>query len=222
SASSGRRRSSPARTGRRCRWSSSACWGGRVPRTTGWRSRPPSCWRCSPPRSWGSPSGCAAWAASGRGSCEDHEREESPVLSIERVSVGYGGPRPAVDDVSLEVATGEVVALLGPSGCGKSSLLRAVAGLEPLLAGAVRCGGDRSRVAEQRVLVGLAGYERRPVRALSGGEQQRVALARALAPQPRLLLLDEPLSALDRRLREHLAVEVADILRATGTTALYV
>lgn len=186
------------------------------------------------------------------------------MLSIEGVSVGYGGPRPAVDDVSLEVATGEVVALLGPSGCGKSSLLRAVAGLEPLLAGAVRWDGedladvpvhrrgfglmfqegqlfehrdvagnvafglemtgrrDRSRVAELLDLVGLAGYERRPVRTLSGGEQQRVALARALAPQPRLLLLDEPLSALDRRLREHLAVEVADILRATGTTALYV
>lgn len=188
------------------------------------------------------------------------------MLQIDQVSVRYGEAT-AVRDVSIDVADGEVVALLGPSGCGKSSLLRAVAGLEPLAAGAVRWQGrdlddvpvhrrgfglmfqegqlfahrdvagnvafglqmargrgtDRgARVRELLELVGLAGYSGRAVASLSGGEQQRVALARALAPEPRLLLLDEPLSALDRGLRERLAVEIAEILRRTGTTALYV
>lgn len=80
----------------------------------------------------------------------------------------------------------------------------------------------RERVAELLDLVGLPGYERRPVATLSGGERQRVALARSLAPRPRLLLLDEPLSALDRSLRERLAEDLRHVLVATGTTALLV
>jgi ABC-type Fe3+/spermidine/putrescine transport system ATPase subunit len=79
-----------------------------------------------------------------------------------------------------------------------------------------------ARVAEALELVGLAGFEHRDVNQLSGGERQRVALARSLAPRPRLLMLDEPLGALDRALREHLMDELPTILRRAGVTAIYV
>ena len=185
-------------------------------------------------------------------------------LAIRDAVVRYG-PTVAVDGVCLDVAPGEVVALLGASGSGKSSLLRAVAGLEPLAAGSVswdgadltglpvhrrgfammfqdgqlfphltvagnvgyalagRERGERDRrVAELLDLVGLDGYGPRPVTALSGGQAQRVALARSLAAEPRLLMLDEPLSALDTGLREHLLGVLDTTLQATGTPALYV
>ncbi|SNU01850.1 ABC transporter [Ruaniaceae bacterium KH17] len=191
------------------------------------------------------------------------------MLQVSDVTVLYpAGPgewNTAVDGVSLEIATGEIVALLGPSGCGKSSLLRAVAGLEPLSSGDVLWDGEsvarepvhkrgfglmfqdgqlfvhqdvagnvgyglfrqpraerERRVAEMLTLVGLAGYGERRVDTLSGGERQRVALARSLAPAPRMMMLDEPLSSLDRALREHLVVEMRQILRDADATALYV
>jgi thiamine transport system ATP-binding protein len=186
------------------------------------------------------------------------------MLALNDVSVSYDG-RPAVVDVSLDLADGQVLAVLGPSGCGKSTLLRAVAGLEPLTGGAVSWDGADvtgvpthkrgfalmfqdgqlfahltvarnvgyalrlrrvadvgSRVDELLALVGLDGYADRLPATLSGGERQRVALARSLAVEPRLLLLDEPLSALDAGLRGRLAGELRGILRAAGTTALMV
>jgi thiamine transport system ATP-binding protein len=85
-----------------------------------------------------------------------------------------------------------------------------------------RARGAAARVRELLALVGLEGYDDRLPATLSGGERQRVALARALAVQPRLLLLDEPLSALDAGLRERLAADLRDILREAGTTALMV
>ena len=85
----------------------------------------------------------------------------------------------------------------------------------------VRSDIDR-RVTETLELVNLAGFRDRQVTDLSGGEQQRVALARALAPNPRLLMFDEPLSALDRSLREQLMDDLRHILHKSGVAAVYV
>lgn len=81
---------------------------------------------------------------------------------------------------------------------------------------------QRRRSADALELVGLQGFEQRDVAMLSGGERQRVALARSLAPNPRLLMLDEPMGSLDAALRERLVVELRDIIKRVGLTAIYV
>jgi ABC-type Fe3+/spermidine/putrescine transport system ATPase subunit len=80
----------------------------------------------------------------------------------------------------------------------------------------------RTRIQEVLALVGLEGFDHRDVSQLSGGERQRVALARSLAPHPRLLMLDEPLGALDRALRERLMDELPQILHRAGVTVITV
>ena len=169
-------------------------------------------------------------------------------IRVECVSKHFGEFK-AVDDVSLDVETGSLVALLGPSGSGKSTLLRLIAGLEGSDTGRIWITGEEAtersvqdrqvgfvfqhfalfkhrtvrqnvafglelrrwkrdaikrRVDELLDLVQLKGYGNRFPSQLSGGQRQRVALARALAVQPRVLLLDEPFSALDAKVRKEL------------------
>ena len=81
---------------------------------------------------------------------------------------------------------------------------------------------DNSRVTELLSLIRMSGYADRKPETLSGGEAQRVALARALAPQPRMLLLDEPFGALDTDLRRSLTIEVRELLKSTHTPAIHV
>jgi thiamine transport system ATP-binding protein len=190
----------------------------------------------------------------------------TPALRVEGVTVAFEQTL-ALDEVSFELAPGEVLAVIGPSGSGKSTLMRAIAGLEPLTRGRILAGGRslhgvptnqrdlglmfqdhalfphldvagnvgfgmkmqgrsgaerRDRVGALLELVGLGGFERRAVHQLSGGEAQRVALARALAPEPALLMLDEPFGSLDRLLREELTAEVRRLLVELGQTALHV
>ena len=188
-------------------------------------------------------------------------------LLFDNVSYNYPGSTHGLHDVSLDVRTGELVAVIGPSGSGKSTLLKLVAGLETGHTGRIVLGGDdmsrtpvhqrhigmvfqsyalfphlsvldnvayglklrkvdtaprRQRAQELLDIVGLGDHAQRAVAQLSGGQQQRVALARALAIDPRALLLDEPLSALDASVRGHLRDQIRSIQQRFNATTLLV
>ena len=166
-----------------------------------------------------------------------------------------------VGPITLDIARGEILALLGPSGSGKTTMLRLLAGFETADGGRIAVanedvtavtparrrfgmvfqhyalfphldvgenvgfglqGKETLKISEALALVDLAGYERRKVHELSGGQQQRVALARALAPEPRVLLLDEPLSNLDPALRERTRHELREVIKRVGITTVFV
>ena len=188
-------------------------------------------------------------------------------VSLRGLTRVFGGTVRALDDMTLDIAPGELVALLGPSGCGKTTALRIVAGFEFADYGEVLVDGKdvsgvpaakrdmgmvfqsyslfpnmsaldnvafglrmrkvasaarRKKAAELLDMVGLADRSSQYPHQLSGGQQQRVALARALAIEPRVLLLDEPLSALDARVRLQLREQIRNLQQRLGTTTLFV
>jgi iron(III) transport system ATP-binding protein len=190
------------------------------------------------------------------------------LLELKHVSQSYAA-RKVLRDLSFVLNAGDIGCLLGPSGCGKTTVLRAIAGFEPITGGEIVLNGERvsapglivpaekrrigmvfqdyalfphlnvaanvgfglhgqsrternKRVEELLQTVGLEGSDQAYPHELSGGQQQRVALARALAPCPNLLLMDEPFSNLDVELRERLSLEVRDIIKQQGATAIIV
>src|SRR3954447_10712595 len=187
-------------------------------------------------------------------------------LQIQDVVKDFGGYK-AVNHVNLDIAKGEIFALLGSSGCGKTTLLRMLAGFETPTSGRIILNGQdlaglapydrplnmmfqsyalfphltvwdniafglrRDGMAKDKIaerveamlkLVQLGKFAKRKPHQLSGGQQQRVALARSLAKRPQLMLLDEPLGALDKKLREETQFELANIIHDVGVTCVLV
>jgi len=187
-------------------------------------------------------------------------------VALHAIAKSYDG-RPVIRNLSLDVASGEFLAIVGPSGSGKTTLMRIVGGFEAPESGRVEIAGEDvtdlpaerrnvstvfqsyalfphlsvldnvgfgprmrglSRAEQYRKandlleLVQLADAGKRMPHELSGGMQQRVALARALANDPAVLLLDEPLGALDRKLREEMQRELRRVQGVLGATFIYV
>ena len=192
----------------------------------------------------------------------------SAYVQLVNLSKQFGKVR-ALAGLNVDIAEGELVALLGPSGCGKTTALRALAGLQDLDEGQIIVDGKditfkapnkrnmgmvfqayslfphmtarenveyglrmkahrtpsaerTKRSGELLELVGLSTHANHYPHQMSGGQQQRVALARALAIQPKVLLLDEPLSALDAKVRTQLREEIRRIQLEVGTTTVFV
>ncbi|MCG1054926.1 ABC transporter ATP-binding protein [Mycetohabitans sp. B5] len=188
-------------------------------------------------------------------------------LVLDRVSYQYPGTGHGLTDISFEVETGEMVAVIGASGSGKSTLLKVISGLISEASGSITLDGENlagkpvhkrnigmvfqnyalfphlnvienvayglalkkiplknrlAKAAELLETVGLGNFATRPVSNLSGGQQQRVALARALAIDPKALLLDEPLAALDVGIRGYLRDQIRSIQKKFNATTILV
>jgi len=175
--------------------------------------------------------------------------------------------KPALDQLNLEIESGQLNALLGPSGCGKTTAMKMIAGILQPTSGDILFDGEsvlgipaerrgavmvfqnyllfpymsvgdnvgfglkmarmnkaviKKKVLEMLELVQLPGLENRKPSQLSGGQQQRIALARALIVEPKILLLDEPLSNLDAHLRDEMRELIRDIQRSMGITTVFV
>jgi len=201
---------------------------------------------------------------------------EAPVVRLQHVGKVFdanGQAFQALDEVSFDIARGEMVAIMGPSGSGKSTLMNIIGLLDVPTSGSYLLDGedvselDRTRQAQVRnarigfvfqnfnllprmtalanvalpLVYGRVSAREREERAraalaavgldtkaaslpnqLSGGQKQRVALARAIVFRPRLILMDEPLSALDKQLREHMQIEIRALHETLGATSIYV
>ena len=188
------------------------------------------------------------------------------IIRIQNISKHFGDVV-AVDDISIDIASGEFFSLLGPSGCGKTTLLRMLAGFESPTSGEIFIDGQamseipphhrptnmvfqnyaifphldvrgniayglrkdklgkveqNRRVDEALEMVKLPGFGDRHSNEISGGQRQRVALARALIKRPKVLLLDEPLGALDKKLREEMQLELRALQETVGITFIFV
>jgi putative spermidine/putrescine transport system ATP-binding protein len=139
-------------------------------------------------------------------------------LKIRDVRKTYG-PVVALTDADVDMREGEFLTLLGPSGSGKSTLLWAIAGLNDPDSGEIWIDGKLVKVLETVELPHVA--DRLP-RELSGGQQQRIALARCFVYAPSIILMDEPLGALDKKLRDHLQREIKHLHEKLGITVMYV
>ena len=188
------------------------------------------------------------------------------LLEIRNLSKNFGSVA-ALNNISLDIKTNEMFALLGPSGCGKTTLLRIIAGFEypdsgqvlmnqsDLLAiptrtrpvnlmfqsyalfphmdvfsnisyGLTNTSLSKEEISNQTFeiieKIGLQDHVKKKPNQLSGGQQQRVALARAIARKPKILLLDEPLSALDKKIRQEMQIELKRIQHEFGITFIIV
>nr|WP_303626433.1 ABC transporter ATP-binding protein [Roseovarius sp. M141] len=187
-------------------------------------------------------------------------------ITVRGVTKTYGRIH-ALNDVSLDVKSGEFLTLLGPSGSGKTTLLMVLAGFTRPDRGSLKFGEDemirtaphlrgvgmvfqnyalfphmtvagnvgyplrlrrtpkseaKDRIERALDLVQLGGYGDRSIDQLSGGQKQRVALARSIVFEPRILLMDEPLSALDKKLRDRMQIELRHLHEQLGMTTVYV
>jgi putative spermidine/putrescine transport system ATP-binding protein len=214
----------------------------------------------------GTTASTGAAAAAGGGAVRAAADGTGAPVALHDLCRSFGAVR-ALDGLSLDIAPGELVALLGPSGCGKTTALRILAGFEYADTGTVSVDGqeisrvpaakrdmgmvfqsyslfpnmsaldnvgfglrmrklraaDRNRRAGELLdMVGLTDQAGKYPHQMSGGQLQRVALARALAIEPRVLLLDEPLSALDAKVRLQLREQIRALQQRLGITTLFV